>query len=198
MKSHSNNLKCHIHVELIHRGLTEALWSSLTVMSAGCLTEILLEISQSWKNLLKKKKKKKINHIFVQTEPHFLPLQYFKTYPIHIPGLWKNGPIHILDHPKCWPIHILPFDLLYPFFAGYYTNIIVNSCNTNRISSLKKISERKICAYTRMSEKWGLSHRNPEKWGHSYTFCWKKGANHIPGSPEKGGYSAGTSVLCHI
>ena len=27
--------------------------------------------------------------------------QYFKTYPIHIPGLRKNGPIHILDHPKC-------------------------------------------------------------------------------------------------
>ena len=26
---------------------------------------------------------------------------YFETYPIHIPGLWKN---------KCWPIHILPFD----------------------------------------------------------------------------------------
>ena len=37
-----------------------------------------------------------------------------------------------------------------------------------------------------MSEKWGLSHRNPEKSGHSYTFCWKKGANHIPGSAEKG------------
>ena len=53
----------------------------------------------------------------------------------------------------------------------------------------RKISERKICAYTRMSEKWGLSDRNPEKSGHSYTytFCWKKGANHIPGSAVKGG-----------
>ena len=50
-----------------------------------------------------------------------------------------------------------------------------------------KIYEHKIYAYTRMSEKWGLSHRNPEKSGHSYTFCWKKGANHIPGSAEKGG-----------
>ena len=29
--------------------------------------------------------------------------------------------------------------------------------------------------YTRLSEKWGLSHRNPEKSGHSYTFNWKKG-----------------------
>ena len=44
--------------------------------------------------------------------------QYFKTYPIPVPSLWKNWPIHILDHPKCWPIHILPFDFLYPFFAG--------------------------------------------------------------------------------
>ena len=35
----------------------------------------------------------------------------------------------------------------------------------------RKITERKICANTRMPEKWGLSHRNPEKSGHSYTFC---------------------------
>ena len=71
--------------------------------------------------------------------------QYFKTYPIHIPGLWKNGPIHILDHSKCWPIHILLFDFLYPFFAGCYTNITVNSCNTKRISSLEKsLSEKYV------------------------------------------------------
>ena len=35
----------------------------------------------------------------------------------------------------------------------------------------RKISEQKICAYTRMSEKRDFSHRNPEKLGHSYTFC---------------------------
>ena len=29
-------------------------------------------------------------------------------------------------------------------------------------------------------------------------FVEKSGANHIPGSAEKGGYSARTSVLCHI
>ena len=29
----------------------------------------------------------------------------------------------------------------------------------------------KIYAYTGMSEKWGLSHTNQEKWGQSYTFC---------------------------
>ena len=36
-----------------------------------------------------------------------------------------------------------------------------------------------------MSEKWGLSHMNPEKSVHSYTFCWKKGASYIPGSPPR-------------
>ena len=41
------------------------------------------------------------------------------------------------------------------FFAGCYTNIAVNSCNTKRIKQPRKISERKICAYTRMSEKMG-------------------------------------------
>ena len=34
---------------------------------------------------------------------------------------------------------------LYPFFAGYYTNITVNSCNTKRISSLEKsLSEKYV------------------------------------------------------
>ena len=52
----------------------------------------------------------------------------------------------------------------------------------------RKISERKIYTYTGMSEKWGLSHTNQENSGQLqvYTFRWKKGANHIPGSAEKG------------
>ena len=34
---------------------------------------------------------------------------------------------------------------LYPFFAGYYTNITVSSCNTKRISSLEKsLSEKYV------------------------------------------------------
>ena len=34
---------------------------------------------------------------------------------------------------------------LYPFFAGYYTNITVNSCNTKRISNLEKsLSEKYV------------------------------------------------------
>ena len=32
---------------------------------------------------------------------------------------------------------------LYPFFAGYYTNITVSSCNTKRISSLEKSLSKK-------------------------------------------------------
>ena len=56
-------------------------------------------------------------------------------------------------------------------FLLVITQISVNSCNTKRIKQPRKISQRKIYAYTRMSEKWGLSHRNPEKSGHSYTFC---------------------------
>ena len=38
-----------------------------------------------------------------------------------------------------------PLIFLNPFFAGYYTNITVNSCNTKRISSLKKsLSEKYV------------------------------------------------------
>ena len=86
--------------------------------------------------------------------------------------LWKNGPIHILDHPKCWPIHILPFDFcthcwLLDKFRSQFVEYQENK-------QLRKISERKICAYTRMSEKWDLSHSNPEKSYHSYIFLLKK------------------------
>ena len=42
------------------------------------------------------------------------------------------------------------------------------------------------------------SYINDEKLGQSYTFSWKKGAYRIPGSAKKGGYSARTSILCHI
>ena len=35
-------------------------------------------------------------------------------------------------------------------------------------------------------KKWGLSYTKQEKLGQSYTFGRKKGANHIPGSAEKG------------
>ena len=48
--------------------------------------------------------------------------------------------------------------MLYPFFAGYHTNITVNSCNTKRRSSLEK----------------SLS----EKYGH-IPGCQKNGAFHI-------------------
>ena len=39
---------------------------------------------------------------------------------------------------------------------------------------------------------------NDEKLAQSYTFFLKKGAYHIPGSTENGGFSGCTSVLCRI
>ena len=53
----------------------------------------------------------------------------------------------------------------------------------------RQISERKkIYTFTRMWEKWGLSHTNQEKnWSVIYFLLKKKGANHISGSAEKKG-----------
>ena len=112
-------------------------------------------------------------------------------------------PLKKRTHSYTWSSKMLTFSytalwFLYPFFAGYYTNITVNACNTKKISSLKKSLSEKYVHIPGCEKKWGLSYRNLEKLGHSYTFCWKKGANHIPGSAEKGGYSARTSVLCNI
>ena len=89
--------------------------------------------------------------------------RYFETYPIPIPGFWKKtGPIHILECPKYWPIHILPFDFLHIYcwyLDKYRSQFIVYRQNNQP----RKISERKIYACNGMSEKWGLTHTNPEK-----------------------------------
>ena len=54
-------------------------------------------------------------------------------------------------HSYTWSSKMLTYSytalwfFLYPFFAGYYTNITVNSCNTKRISSLEKsLSEKYV------------------------------------------------------
>ena len=127
--------------------------------------------------------------------------QYFETYPIQIPGLWKKWTIHILDHPKCWPIHVLLFDFFYPFFAGCYTYITVNSCNTKRISSLEK-SLRENYVHIPGCQKNGAFHIGTQKIGpfiyfllkkvgQSYTWqCWKRGlfGTHIHTMPYIGSY----------
>ena len=108
-------------------------------------------------------------------------------------------------HSYTWSSKMLTYSytslwFFVPFFAGCYTNITVNSCNTctKRISSLEKSLSKKY-VHIPGCQKNGTFHKGiQKKSGHSYTFCWKKGANHIPGSAEKGGYSARTSVLCHI
>ena len=55
----------------------------------------------------------------------------------------KNRPIRILDHPKCDLFIIPPFDFLYPFIAGCWKNIAINSLNTKRTSSVKKSPSEK-------------------------------------------------------
>ena len=71
-----------------------------------------------------------------------------------------------------------------------------------REQAASKNSEQKLCAYTRSQKSWGLTHRNPERSGHSYTFCWKKGGQsyiwqrwkrgpfgtHIRSMPDIGSY----------
>ena len=48
-------------------------------------------------------------------------------------------------------------------------------------------------------QKNGAFHTGIQKnWAIHILFVEKKDANHIPGSAKKGGYSARTSVLCHI
>ena len=91
-----------------------------------------------------------------------------------------------------------PLIFLYPFFAGCYTNITVNSCNTKRINSLEKsLSEKYV--HIPGCQNNGAFHIGIQKNRAIHIlFVEKKGANHIPGSAEKGGYSARTSVLCHI
>ena len=115
-------------------------------------------------------------------EPVFQNLPYSYTWPLK-----KTNPFIYLI------IQNVDLFIYCPLIFCTHFCWLLDKYHSQRISSLEK-----SCAYTRLSEKWGLSHRNPEKNGHSYTFCWKKGANHIPGSAEKGGYSARTSVLCHI
>ena len=70
-------------------------------------------------------------------------------------------------------------------------NIAVNSLNIKSTSSLEKSLSERIYAYTGMTKNWGLSHTSQEKSGQSYTFCfccWKKRANQIPSSAEKGAH----------
>ena len=79
-------------------------------------------------------------------------------YPIHIhvPSLWKNGPIHLLHHPKCWPIHILPFDFFCTHLLLEVRQISQSIHWIPREQAASKNLWAKICAYTRMSEKWAF------------------------------------------
>ena len=54
-----------------------------------------------------------------------------------------------------------------------------------------------MCIYQDVRKKGPFTYGIQKNWA-IILFVEKKGANHIPGSAEKGGYSARTSVLCHI
>ena len=64
---------------------------------------------------------------------------------------------------------------LYPLFAGCYTNIIVNPCNTKRISSLEKSLSEKYMHIPGCQKNGAFHIGIQKKSGHSYTFCWKRG-----------------------
>ena len=73
-----------------------------------------------------------------------------------------------------------PLIFLYPFIAGRQISQSIHWIPREQAAS--KNLWAKIFAYTRMSEKWGLSHKNPEKYflmkkgGQSYTWQrWKRG-----------------------
>ena len=110
-------------------------------------------------------------------ESVFQNLPHSYTWPLKTRTHWYTRSSEMLtySYTVLWsfvPIYCWLSDKYHSQFIEYQEN-----------KQPRKISERKICEYTRMSEKWGLSHRNPEKSGHAYTFCWKKkGANHITGS----------------
>ena len=81
-----------------------------------------------------------------------LIFEYRLTYSYT--ALWFFVPIY------CW------------FIDKYHSQFIEYQENKQP----RKISEREICAYTRMSEKWGPSHRNPEKkWVIHILFVEKRG-----------------------
>ena len=79
------------------------------------------------------------------------------------------------------------------FFCTHFTHLllvvrqIMQSIHwIPRERAASKISEWKICAYTGMSEKVGPFIYQSRKIGSVIYFLSKKGANHIPGSAEKG------------
>ena len=102
-------------------------------------------------------------------ESVFQNLPHSYTWPLKTRTHWYTRSSEMLtySYTVLWffvPIYCWLSDKYHSQFIEYQEN-----------KQPRKISERKICEYTRMSEKWGLSHRNPEKSGHAYTFCWKKG-----------------------
>ena len=82
-------------------------------------------------------------------EPAFQCLPHSYTWPII-----QNVDLFIYCPLIFVPIYCWLLDKYHSQFIEYQEN-----------KQPRKISEQKICVYTKLSEKWGLSHRNPEKIG---------------------------------
>ena len=93
----------------------------------------------------------------------------FEIYPIHIPGLWKKKQTHSYTRSSLTHLYtaLWFFVLIYCWYLHKYCSQFIEYQENKQP---RKISERKICTYTWMSEKWGLSYTNEEKLGQSYTF----------------------------
>ena len=125
-------------------------------------------------------------------EPVFQNLSHSYTWPL------KKR-----THSYTWSSKMLTYSytdlsFLYPLFAGCYTNITVNSCNTKRISSLEKsLSEKYV--HIPECQKNGAFHIGIQKNRAIHIlFVKKRGPIIYLAALKKGGYSARISVLCHI
>ena len=91
-------------------------------------------------------------------EPVFQNLPHSYTWPL------KKQ-----THSYTWSSKMLTYSYTALWFFLYSFLLVVRQISQSihvwyqEDKQARKISERKKCAYTRMSEKWGLSHRNPEK-----------------------------------
>ena len=95
-------------------------------------------------------------------------------------------------HSYTWSSKMLTYSYIVLWFFYTHLLLVVDKYRSQFIEYKENKQRQKIYErinthiYTGMPEKWGLSHTNLEKIGSVIYFLLKKGANHIPGSAEKG------------
>ena len=87
---------------------------------------------------------------------------------------------------------------MHDLFATYTKSLHTNNTILFQFGSLSSVKVQKY-AHSNKDVKNGAIHIPINKiWISHIQFSWEKGANRIPGSAEKGGYSGRKSVPCHI